>query len=567
MTLEARPKFRRASSTCHRHPAEPVTGICASCLRDRLSRVDPAARGESSAASTAIKGGVPGTSKRNDEASSSPPELRRSKSLSVGGKCEGSSEPRRRSCDVRARHTLWHLFNLDDETRDLGNLGFSGDAGTIVESKAEDERGEEINKIRVSEAVLVRDADVEDVEEEVEPKTMREHIDLEWQNMKHSGRDLKDIAGSFWVAASVFSKKLGKWQQRQKMKKLRRGCGGDGGGSVPMQVEKPSRGQLRDTQSEVGDYGFGRRSCDTDPRFSVDAGFDEPRASWDGYLIGRPIQRLPPVATVVENGSAPVQGLDNRVEERKRSTDGDEKIPGRCSVRRQRRSFDWSRSNRKIPVVEGDEMKLESNARVSPATVDLFHGTKLLVMNDGLRSLNSNSPHHSCSEGFESASGDSASVVNSGNGKEFKKPRRWQKAWNVWGLMHRHKFRDEERCYRGNEAGNSIGESWVNLGRGYNSESERGCNGMLVRSRSCVGSQTFCSLSSDGESREIRSHSKKRREFVLDRNQTVRQSASDLDNGLLRFYLTPLRSYRKSKSGKSRLKDSRSILRSILRLY
>ena len=60
--------------------------------------------------------------------------------------------------------------------------------------------------------------------------------------------------------------------------------------------------QFKETQFEITDYGFGRRSCDIDPRFSLDAGrislddprysFDEPRASWDGYLIGRTFPRM-----------------------------------------------------------------------------------------------------------------------------------------------------------------------------------------------------------------------------------------------------------------------------------
>lgn len=45
-------------------------------------------------------------------------------------------------------------------------------------------------------------------------------------------------------------------------------------------MEKPISRQFRETQSEIADYGFGRRSCDIDPRFSLDAGrisFDDPR--------------------------------------------------------------------------------------------------------------------------------------------------------------------------------------------------------------------------------------------------------------------------------------------------
>ncbi|MED6210374.1 hypothetical protein PIB30_063485, partial [Stylosanthes scabra] len=56
------------------------------------------------------------------------------------------------------------------------------------------------------------------VPEEELLKPMKEHIDLDSNAKKSSGRDFK---GSFWSAASVFSKKLQKWRQKQKLKKQR----------------------------------------------------------------------------------------------------------------------------------------------------------------------------------------------------------------------------------------------------------------------------------------------------------------------------------------------------------
>ena len=64
--------------------------------------------------------------------------------------------------------------------------------------------------------------------------------------------------------------------------------------------------------SDVGAYGLGRKSCDTEPtRFSVDVNrisvddvrlsFDEPRASWDAYLIARTIPRLTLMFSGIEN--------------------------------------------------------------------------------------------------------------------------------------------------------------------------------------------------------------------------------------------------------------------------
>ncbi|CAN1199297.1 Protein OCTOPUS [Linum perenne] len=106
-----------------------------------------------------------------------------------------------------------------------------------------------------------------------------------------------------------------KWRQKQKLKKERGNRGGGGSVSGTLPVEKPIGRQYRETQSEIADYGFGRRSCDTDPRFSLDIGrmsfddprysFDEPRASWNGYLMGRTFPtRMPTMLSIVED--APV---------------------------------------------------------------------------------------------------------------------------------------------------------------------------------------------------------------------------------------------------------------------
>ncbi|KAF4399310.1 hypothetical protein G4B88_022393 [Cannabis sativa] len=91
----------------------------------------------------------------------------------------------------------------------------------------------------------------------------------------------------------------------------------NGGSLATLPVEKPIGRQFRETQYEIADYGFGRRSCDTDPRFSLGAGrmsldasrmpfddprysFDEPRASWDGYLIGRTFSKMPTMVSGLE---------------------------------------------------------------------------------------------------------------------------------------------------------------------------------------------------------------------------------------------------------------------------
>lgn len=83
---------------------------------------------------------------------------------------------------------------------------------------------------------------------------------------------------------------------------------------------------------------------------------------------------------------------------------------------------------------------------------------------------------------------------------------------------------------------------------------------MLARSSSCVAARNPCKpiALDDGMGAK---------ELVLDRNRSTKYSSSNFDNGLLRFYLTPFRSYRKTRSGKGRLKNSSpAIAGEVLRL-
>ncbi|KAI3682477.1 hypothetical protein L1987_82483 [Smallanthus sonchifolius] len=158
--------------------------------------------------------------------------------------------------------------------------------------------GYDDGEIRVLDDVIVRN-EIDDDDEVIEGdlKTMKEIIEMELHNKR---RNLMD-------AASVFTQKWRKWRQKQKEKKQSRCINGEIGRSKLGQTS-----QFRDSQSEVADYGLGRRSCDTEPRFSIDAAhrlsveeprfsFDEHRASWDGYMMARTIPRLTPMLSAVDN--------------------------------------------------------------------------------------------------------------------------------------------------------------------------------------------------------------------------------------------------------------------------
>lgn len=559
----------------------------------------------------------------------------------------GAFEPQRKSCDVRVRNTLWSLFTLDDESKNTSTTKPSSSSlnqhssipkdttdtflhKPVFESKEEEyEEEEPANEYgsegsnngcsgeadEITPAAVVQEAPAELVErgdinleivEEEEVfdfsviKPMKDHIDLDSQAKKPpgGGMDLREIAGSFWSAASVFSKKWHNWRRKQKLKKR-----SNGELSATLPVEKPISRQFRETQSEIADYGFGRRSCDTDPRFSLDAGrisfddprysFDEPRASWDGYLIGRSaFSRMPPMVSVVED--APVVHVPRAdsqipVEEPMNCTiNEDECVPGGSaqtreyysdSSSRRRKSLDRSSSIRKTAaavVAEMDEMKAVSNGKVLPASMDYCNGTKVLGERESCRDTNSNSLRDDCSETFDLGGlRDHASVVGNGESKGPKKSRRW--SWKLWGFIHRrsggNKDEDDDRYSKPNGVERSFSESWQDLRREANGDGKEGFNRKVFRSNSSVSWRnssyiggSFGSVRKFGM--EMNGHGKKRRdEFILERNRSARYSPNNVDNGLLRFYLTPLRGSRRGAPAKIRQNGSHSIARSVLRLY
>ncbi|XP_004500225.1 protein OCTOPUS-like [Cicer arietinum] len=555
----------RRLTTCHRHPSKPITGFCASCLTERLAGI---------------------------ESSSSQPELRRTKSCSGSAVADQPSsaavEPRRRSCEILAapeqqRNTLSDLFNIDDDTKtrkkkqtpnrnleiDPRNSGFEArdfDGGDTI--------------IRV----LVED-------EEEETKTMKEFIDLELRSRKNEERDSR---GSFWDAASVFSKRLRKWKRKQKLKRNRTACDGsvtgNGVGLTRMEDEKQRSRNLRETQSEVGEYGLslGRRSCDTDPRLSVDDSrfsFDAPRASWDGYLIGKSCSKFSPMVAI--NGDRVLVEEDEEEDEEEEvmnleccGGNGGEHYPGGSADTkhyysdRRGRSFGRSNSRRKSSVIgDVDELRVISNAKVSPATTELFYGAKVLItekdlIDANLKSMNNVNVQSDCTIG--SASKEACDVEIRSDQKGLNKFHKWGKLWNKLGLVHRKKedkLREEE-CVAGDVVNKPIAESWQKLRRVVNGQGSESVSQKLIRSYSvsCRNHHSRMAglVNGLGGSETKGNVLNGRQEFTLQRNRSVRYSSSNVDTGLLRFYLTPLKSYRRSRSGKSSSKDLNPTARSFL---
>ncbi|RZC19633.1 protein OCTOPUS-like [Glycine soja] len=624
--------------SCPRHPDEAFTGFCPSCLCERLALLDP----NNITASSSASRKPPSTAAAALKALFRPPplpELRRTKSFSASknepfsSSSSSSFEPQRKSCDVRVRSTLSNLFHQDINI----NINPQNDNAPRVvqphpqqndnpprvldqpENPEEDEDDirvlEEpkhcVNEIEELEEELGEEEEIlkqkekeEDLvaiveEEDVGLKTMKDHIDLDssQNNKQQKARDFKDLAGSFFSAASVFSKKLQKWRQKQKAKKRR------SGGALP--VEKPIGRQFRDTQSEIADYGFGRRSCDTDPRFSLDAGrfsldagrmsfddprysIEEPRASWDGYLVGRnTFPRMPTMLSVVEDGPVPMPVPVNHVVRTdmqipvEEGLNEDESMPGGSaqtrdyydSGSRRRKSLDRSSSARKSISLEVDELgnngnengNGNGNAKVAPAGVDYAQGVRM-GFNDREFDRSNSLREHCCSEKMFDVG-----VI----GKEGKKGRRWR--WSIWGFIHRrggNKDEDEDRYSRVNGVERSYSESWGADGRGGGGG---GFNGRILRSNSSVSWRNAQGVGNCGgggfggfRRNGVQSNGngkKGKDEFVLERSRSARYSPNNIDNGLLRFYLTPMRGSRRNGSVKSRSNQAHSIARSVLGLY
>ncbi|XP_047937882.1 protein OCTOPUS-like [Salvia hispanica] len=585
------PQPPRSSFSCDRHPIEQFTGFCPSCLCERLTTLDisssntpSSSRRPSSVAAAAIKSLFSSTSKPKPLKSTTfIPELRRSKSFSAS-KNEAlgqlSFEPQRKSCDVRARSSLCTLFSLDEPTKtgithnnptSASTLpSFSSNPTHQISKKIEscvvgevqngesfrdsqiveegtsiafvDDEGDEIRPVQDSHLEGLRKSvelsltSGEIVEEVFSLSTMKDHIDLNSQEKKSSG-------GKIWAAASVFSKKWNNWRRKHKVKKQ-----SNGENLATLPVEKPISRQFRETQSEIADYGFGRRSCDIDPRFSLDAGrmsfddarysFEEPRASWDGHLIGRSFPRMAPMVSVMEDTrpdmQIPVEELT------KKCGDDDEGVPGGSSQTREyyldssssrrRKSLDRSSSIRKSVVAENDEVK------VSPVAKGL--------------DLSSNSVRDDLSETFELSSG-----LNPSEGKEEKKSRRW--GWKIWGFIQRRNgVSKDEQDDRANGVERSLSESWQG----------REGNRSMLRSNSSVSWRNGSNIEASGRRSSV--EGKRRSEFMVERNRSRsgRYSPKGIDNGLLQFYLMR-GGGRGGGMGKIKPANSQPIATSLLHLY
>ncbi|KHN46173.1 uncharacterized protein LOC100789822 [Glycine max] len=246
---------------------------------------------------------------------------------------------------------------------------------------------------------------------------------------------------------------------------------------------------------------------------------------------------------------------------------------------RQSFGFDRSNSRRRRSIAELDELKSMSNAnananvnanakvspKVSPAT---FYGAKLLItekelMDSYVRS-SSDVVEPDCV--VESDSKGVADVATRQKGS--KKLQKWRGIWNKLGLVQRTE-RKEDRM--GEEKGDSgvevevekpLAESLERLRRVVNVQASEPVGQKLMRSYS-VSCRSPCRTDGFTEESESKGSALNvRQEFMFQRNRSVRYSPNNPDTGLLRFYLTPTKSYKRSKAGRSSVKDLHSAARS-----
>ncbi|KAK1434849.1 hypothetical protein QVD17_00603 [Tagetes erecta] len=476
----------RRRSACYRHPNEPVIGLCALCLRDRLAGLDTSSdqvvRHE-----TIVSFPLSRRTRGHAGASSSGTiaELRRSKSVAVE-KCEIQSDfsldLRRKSCDVRASNRLTDLFDIDDTksggdgglTVESKNLGFS----SIVEPVLEiNEDRDDCSEVRVSNDLFVRNVvdDNDESGQEEDLKTMKEHIEMELHHRK------KNI----WESASVLSQKLRKWRQKHKEKKQ-------------SDNNKSNFNRFKDCQieSDAIDHGLGRRSCDTTPRFSIDAhrmsiedpqcSYGEHRASWDGYMIARTIPRLTPMLPIVDDMIFPPVNKGITVKEDGSSSGASAKSNSDSSSSNTETS---SSSSSKTAGLEGSYMKSFSQKN------DVVGQERKLVITE--RELNNWHLRSVKDSNLESASNAPISARRTvKNG--------WRKVSNLWNYKSKHS--DKKNNSNIHENGQSLNQNY-------------GINGKLVRNSSCVGSRN-------------------RSESHPSVQEGGRHSISEMESGLLKRHLS-----------------------------
>ncbi|OIW19867.1 hypothetical protein TanjilG_27233 [Lupinus angustifolius] len=170
-----------------------------------------------------------------------------------------------------------------------------------------------------------------------------------------------------------------------------------------------------------------------------------------------------------------------------------------------------------------------------------------------------------------SASKDASNITRVDK-KGLKKLHKWGTLWNKFGFVQRRKEEklEEEEYGAGDMVSmpGSESESWQKLRRVVNGQVSGSVSQKLIRSYS-VSCQNSCRA--DGLVDDLGHPETKlnilngTQDLTIHRNRSIRHSPNNVDNGLLRFYLTPLKSYRRSMSRRNGLKDLNPTARSLIK--
>ncbi|XP_068640666.1 protein OCTOPUS-like [Aristolochia californica] len=430
-------------------------------------------------------------------------------------------ELQRDSSDIRVRRTLLSLFQLDDSLDSECSSNICKVENSVIDLKLTENENEHKSVGRVSVInSTVRfcqepDAPQSDRVGETESRpganvsmeTQACRLDLNVNSVNVEKRasmeneNSKYRGGSFW-SGSTFSRKLLRWR-------LLSAC------TKHLMQDKHYHGSLSVNQSETN-QNF-RHSCDQKSSCdSCKVHWEDPRHSWDGVMMGKTF--APTFMGIEEDPNS---------------------------------SIFYSR--RSLP--EGATM---DESRLSTDTKDMYKTSTTTSYEEKAVSVGCIGEPNG-EDQYEEARQDLPIP------KIRRRNHGWSKVWNknitspLRDLIHK----------RENVLERSLSESWQESHKEKNVESIGaeskvklplpGSNtGSVRRQQSSVRSKNI----SSGEMLRLKPDlQKKKKEFLFGRSQSVHYSSpGNLDSGLLRFYLTPLRSSRRG----TRRTTSRSLARGIL---
>lgn len=424
-----------------------------------------------------------------------------------------SLESGKKPCEARARRTLLSLFRLDDSLDDKNTVKNNGwmDNDLVGENSSSETR---VNGSRSS---FKNDLGRQHFDSKTRVSSSLHASNVvrvdgyaTKKNGSMEGESLKEKSVSFWLG-SVFTRKVKKWKMGSAF----------GNCSTPQNWMGGKRSDIT--------VDFRRRSCDHKMSCDSNKGvWEDPRHSWDGVMMGKVF--APSITGVGEavdltfETTSEVEFHNSLMTHRRRVS-----LPEEAMLAGPRLSIDGKDAS--TAYLAENLVSAESNHREHVGDVHSEEPPQ------GIATLNIRRSHG------------------------------WSKVWNK-SITSPFRYFIQKRE---NVLQRSLSESW----RDRHGEKK-------MESAETDGGMHFCGSSGSGrtvQNQQILNKSKnvgnghlqrykpdcqKKRERMFSRSRSVHYpSPGNPDSGLLRFYLTPLRSSRRA-TNRRRMKTSRSFARSIL---